>query len=368
MTLQDNKTKHRQGDSVLRPHIPGWGDEQRRTHRIRQRIRHAPWWLWLLATLFLLGVGYLMGGLRPDGRSSVLAEQLQVEQSRVAVLNADKTHLQSQLDQSVPETELAQVQQQLEQVQAQLNESVPLADLESIQTQLDAADAELTELKPQLSQANVWIEQLETELIPSLRSQLQSQTTRANQLQSTLTAEQAAIPIAVAAVLRTNAVAVEAEHFVGVQWNIERRWLGDSNDEAHVFRNGHGKAVYRSLAAPVTTYWDNEVLVIGLGMPSLSDAYFELKATDLQPNSGFLEDLIHFFGRDTNLQPLLAEADRVLHEKACTDLPSLKLFIQKAEATATGAARGYEVSLRWRDKSGLYHTVLTDQMLLQSAC
>lgn len=383
--MQQKLHKQKKQDGAVKPSMPV--SSYASTHRGKRQLRQTPRWVWMVGIgLFVLVAFFAWAWM--NGRNSTLVEQLSeaeealvVSEAEVASLGsanaelagkqddlllserslaAEVVRLNRVLDNTVSTSQYDTVVRQRDGVQERLDE---------VRTELETVESEMAELRPLLAQARVELWQYEYETVPILRAQLASARGTAQTAQATLAAQRALIPGAVADVLHSAKTVVEAEHYVGVEWQIERRWFGSANDENPSFRNSHGEVEYRSLSAPKASYWDGDTVVASIGLPYVSDEpRFVISATDLQPNSGFLVDLANFLRRDTNLQPLLAEADRRLGEMACQDIESLQLFVDQVQATAEAAALEHDVRLRWRDNSGLYHTVVTDQLLLANAC
>lgn len=206
---------------------------------------------------------------------------------------------------------------------------------------------------------------------------LEAETSRADEaekevtgLKTDLADERAAILAAVSNAVNSSDRLLLAEHFIGVEWVIERRWLGGLNDEAHEFR-GDALSIYGVGEANGYAYWSaNDTIRVPVGMPQLKFDDFIVDQLVLSPNYGAIADIGHIIGDETDQRPLFVEAKRRLHEIACSDVQSLKRFMNDTLVAAQAAAGEHDVLLRWRDVSGLYHNHedVTDQMLLDSAC
>lgn len=372
-----DETKHKTSGTPAIPRpIRGWDDKSRRIHRIRREIRRVPWWIWAAIPL-LLTAGFAAGGLWFGGRSSALTNRLNMAEAELGLMASEYVDPAEFANLTAEHLALSQLSAELrveqERLAAELLSSVPASELseltaryELVSAQLADVEVELEELKPQLASASARVEQLE-QIELTLERQLDFQTTRANQLQATQTAERLALPGQLVDQFNTSPPLEIGNYQLAVSQEILRESFGirfgSINDETLAVIVG-GTAVFGLADQPASLGGPDE---IKLGLPRLIVAGL----TGFTPDSydydaGFLARV-----GDQDVSDLMVWVEaNVLQPEACGDVASLRGVVAQAESRLQIASGDHDLKIVWVDSTGrsFQTSQLSNAILLGEAC
>jgi hypothetical protein len=371
VALQENRTEHQKKSSrVIRPHVPGWDDDQRRIHRVKRRIRQAPWWLWGLTALLLAVSFFAAGWSWSSGRSSALAEQLtdaeaELQESETALVTAAA-------GQAAAETERTALSERIVELEQAIAVAPNQATVEELRTELAVSRQAVQELDEAIIGWQGQVEDLQTE-IEGLHRDLRVEQARvrvqqnlAATGQAALAAEAESLPGRIADDLNANPPTVLAEYDIAVSQEILRESFGirfgSINDET-IAVTATGTAAF-GLDGRATASGGNQ---IELGLPRLMVAGlggFTPDSYDYQPGL-----LARVGDQDVSQLMVWVEAN-VLQPKACDDVASLRGLVVQTERRVQAAAGKHGVEVIWIDSAGRQFGghQLTNTVLLSEAC
>lgn len=359
MTMHKDKVKHQKKGGIIRPQIPGWGEDQRRIHRVQRRIRRAPWWLWVITAVLLAITIFATAWSWSAGRSSVYAEQRDEAVENQLAAEQARDELENRI--TVLDTQIAAAPDQATVVMLEFQRDLALVRVAVLKNVIIGWQGLVTAMDGQIDRLEQSVETKE--------QTIRTQTNRANTLQRAETLRIVALPGQIVANLTASPPSVIGDYRIAIAQETLKEAFGQSffgwMDELKSV-TARGTANFIALG-PYEAVNQGKVTEVKLHLPTLVShgIYgYTLESFDYEP--GFLARVDV---QDVSELMVWVE-NSYLVPTACADASTMHSIVESAEAQTQSVVGEREIKVVWISQSGQEFTSeqLSDSILLANAC